>query len=75
VSVEDLEHLLADCESILSDKKKAPDILPTCAGFFFGSTDFDEWFWEDIERTVSELQNILGNLDLTKWEFYYRSSW
>ena len=75
VSIEDLEHLLADCETILSDQKKAPDVLPTCAGFFFGSTNFDEWFWQDVERTVSELQNILGNPDLMKWEFYYRSSW
>ena len=57
------------------DNKKAPDVLPTCDGFFFGSTEFDKLFWQDIERTVSELQNILDNPDLMKWEFYYRSSW
>jgi len=75
VSVENLKQLVSDCETILKDHAKAPDVLPTCEGFFFGSTEFDEWFWEDIQRTVTELYSLLNDIDLKRWEFYYRSSW
>ena len=75
VTVEQLEELLEACESILADHAKAPDILPTQSGFFFGSTEFDEWFWEDIKRTVIELHKVLTNPDIKHWDFQYRASW
>ena len=75
VTVEQLEELLEACELILSDHAKAPDILPTQSGFFFGSTEFDEWFWDDIKRTVIELHKLLTNPDIKHWDFHYRSSW
>jgi len=75
VTVEQLEQLRDDCQTILDDHAKAPDVLPTQAGFFFGSTEFDEWFWDDVQRTVTEINALLKNPDLKRWDFYYHSSW
>lgn len=75
VTIEQLEQLRNDCKTILDDHAKAPDVLPTCEGFFFGSTEFDEWFWDDIKRTVEEINSLLKNPDLSRWDFYYHSSW
>ena len=75
VPIEQLEELRDACQTILDDHAKAPDVLPTQSGFFFGSTEFDEWFWEDIKRTVAEINDLLKNPDIKLWDFHYRSSW
>lgn len=45
-------------------------LLPTQDGFFFGSTSYDEYYYEDIENTIKIIENLDG-----KGEYYYTSSW
>lgn len=72
VSREDLEILLKDCHAALYHKDS--NILPPSEGFFFGSTEIDDDYWNDIERTAREIEAVLTELDDT-WEFEYCSSW
>lgn len=51
------------------------ELLPTQSGFFFGDTEYDEWYIDDIKYTKDRLQAILDLLDLDKWDIYYHSSW
>jgi len=51
------------------------ELLPTQSGFFFGGTEYDEWYIDDIKYTRDRLQAILDLLDLDKWDIYYHSSW
>ena len=51
------------------------ELLPTQSGFFFGSTEYDEWYIDDIKYTRDRLQAILDLLDFDKWDIYYSSSW
>lgn len=73
VSREQLEALLELCKAVVADHSKADDLLPTQDGFFFGSTEYDEWYFKDLEDTVRQLENAL-QLDDT-WDFVYHSSW
>ena len=73
VSREDLTALKTTCEQVLADKKLARDLLPTASGFFFGSTEFDQYYFQDIEETVKIVDRCLALP--TAWEFEYRSSW
>lgn len=73
VSREQLEALLELCKAVVADHSKADDLLPTQDGFFFGSTEYDEWYFKDLEDTVRQLENVL-QLDDT-WDFVYQSSW
>ena len=73
VGREQLQNLLDGCRDVLANRDKADQILPTASGFFFGSTDYDEYYFMDIEDTVRQLENVL-KMDDT-WEFYYQSSW
>lgn len=41
------------------------DILPTSSGFFFGSTEYDEWYYRDLENTIEQCQKAV---DETDWE-------
>jgi hypothetical protein len=75
VEIKQLKELRDICTSILLDHSKAPNILPACEGFFFGSTELDEYFWDEIKRTEAELSAILENPEIMRWNFQYRSSW
>ena len=46
----------------------------TESGFFFGSTDYDEYYWEDLENTKTMLTDILAEPE-DDAEFIYRASW
>lgn len=73
VGREQLTQLKELCEQVLQDRKKAADLLPTTSGFFFGSTDYDDWYFQDIESTVNIVKCALEMP--ASWEFEYHSSW
>jgi hypothetical protein len=61
------------CEQALAHRNEAKDLLPTTAGFFFGSTDYDKYYFQDLQDTIAIVDRCL---DLpASWEFEYRSSW
>jgi hypothetical protein len=68
----ELEELLSYCRQALETKD--PEILDPKSGFFFGSTDIDEYYWNDIEQTVIGLERAL-TLPEKEYEFYYQASW
>jgi hypothetical protein len=51
------------------------NLLPTAEGFFFGSTDYDEWYIEDIKSTAEQLNHVLEETDFKTEELFYNSSW
>ena len=73
VSREKLEELLSLVKRVLADRTLAETLLTPVGGFFFGSTDIDDWYWRDLENTVEMLTRALA---LPKgWYFEYRASW
>jgi hypothetical protein len=48
--------------------------LPPKAGFFFGSTEVDDWYWQDLQSTAEGLEKVLSDFS-DQWEFEYHSSW
>ena len=75
VSRKDLQALIDTCKAVLKDNTLADSLLPPQAGFFFGSTDIDEYYRKDLEDTVESLEKIMVYFDNPKWDFYYQSSW
>lgn len=55
-------------------KNKNSKLLPPQAGFFFGSTDINDWYWEDLRSTADGLERVLAEFP-KDWEFEYHSSW
>jgi hypothetical protein len=68
-----LDELVELCNLALLNRDV--NLLEPAAGFFFGSTEKDEYYWKEIERTRDELSKILTNPAAVNWEFYYQSSW
>ena len=59
---------------VLEDTRTARELLPTQSGFFFGGTDYDEYYWRDLEFTKEQLEKILGMVeeDEDGWSWHYR---
>ena len=82
VEREQLEALKQACQAVLAaanpetkvvDLAKAQEILPTREGFFFGGTEYDEWYLRDMQDTIKIIDRVLTLGE--EWAFTYRSSW
>lgn len=73
VPIEKLEKLRDLCFYIMKDKDKAIELLPTVDGFFFGSTDYDEYYFEQVSATYDVLNRLVENYPMDL--YYYESSW
>jgi hypothetical protein len=73
VSREQLKELREVCQKVLDNNELAEKLLPTASGFFFGATEYDQWYFNDIEETIKIIDNALLMPD--QWDFNYRSSW
>ena len=62
---------------IVEDSTIAKELLPTESGFFFGGTDYDQYYYDDLVETKKVLEQILGELanDKSYPTFSYEASW
>jgi hypothetical protein len=72
VGFNDLQALLDLCRIVIIDKSKAEQLLPSTSGFFFGNTEYDEWYYNDIQNTIEILEKALESKE---GDYYYSSSW
>ena len=72
VSAEKLRELLALCKAVQNQPAVAEALLPTASGFFFGGTEYDEWYMQGIDYTIQTLNEALAD---PNGEYYYSSSW
>jgi len=71
VNYDTLSKLLDLCKKVQNDHSLAESLLPVTSGFFFGSTNYDEWYFEQIKNTIEILEDALSEGNY----FYYSSSW
>lgn len=55
----------------IEDSTVAQELLPCAEGFFFGSTDYDEGYYNDLVDTKKIIEEALQSSD----SHYYHSSW
>lgn len=70
---EKMTELMALCEQVLLQPAIAGEELPVQPGFFFGSYEYNEYYFEDLKATVKTIERALEMPE--DWEFYYHSSW
>jgi hypothetical protein len=78
VPIEKLYELRDVCAAVMADRSQAATLLPAQSGFFFGGTEYDEYYFSDVERTLKWLDGLLTKQALAAlkgWDFYYQASW
>ena len=75
VSKENLIELRDLCKRVLQDKDNAQALLPPETGFFFGGTDIDQYYFDDINHTIESIEKLLAMPFIDDLSFEYHSSW
>ena len=76
ISKEQLEELLEACYEIVHNKNISPEkILPTASGFFFGGTNYDRYYYDDLKNTIGILEKAITKTNWDKEIVFYQSSW
>ncbi len=74
VPLEKLVELKNVCLEVLVRRHPdiSEDLLPTQSGFFFGGTDYDEYYYGSVQETVDIIDRcIASGIE----DFEYQSSW
>ena len=77
----EVEELVNDCKRVLAAKDTdeaenvADELLPTEEGYFFGSTDYDEWYFKDVQEVMDKFTEILNEFDFDKNELIMDCWW
>jgi len=74
VTKKHISELLTIIGGVLQFPEMAEQELPTASGFFFGSTDYDAYYWQDLRDTKKMLEEVYKNWDEDA-DYYYQSSW
>lgn len=77
ITKEQVTELRNRCQEVLSDHSKAEELLPTMSGLFFGSTDYNEYYFEDVEQVLKYCEETLLPMfdSLDDRESIYFSTW
>lgn len=77
VTVEDVTELIELCKEVLENHDCAKGLLPTMGGFFFGSTDYDEYYFEDVKEVLKYCEETLLPMfdDLDTEEYITFDTW
>lgn len=75
VHTDKLKELLEVCKTVRDNKEQAHKLLPSASGFFFGSVDYDEWYFDCVDYTIKQLERVLNDPALSDMNIYYQSSW
>ena len=60
---------------VMTNPEIAQELLPCQDGFFFGSQRYDQWYYEDLESTVEQINKILENTDFESEHIEYTANW
>ena len=81
VSLPEIKQLMDVCYEVIIDNSKAEELLPTSEGFFWGSTNYDEFYFTQTSNTYKILKELVEELETyntpinnSSW-IRYRASW
>jgi len=78
VHTHDLKVLLETLKEVSkaikeNDQKTMAMLFPPVSGFFFGSTEIDEYYKEQVNETIAIIEEAINEGEHE--EFYYQASW
>lgn len=77
ITKEQAVELRNRCQTVLANHDKSEELLPTMSGFFFGSTEYDEYYFDDVEQVLKYCEETLLPMfdNLGERESIYFSTW
>lgn len=66
-----LNCLVDDCVYVLVNRDSAMEVMPTSDGFFFGSVDIFEWYYQKLAETVRNVSALVASTNFNEEEIVY----
>lgn len=72
-----LIKFVEQAKTVLKDRsdETSARLIPSCSGFFFGSTEYDEWYYDDIKDTAEKFLELVNTFDFEGYKLLYSCSW
>lgn len=74
IHLEVLAGLIHSCKQVIENPELAAELLPTESGFFFGNTEYGEYYLEDLKQTIQQIDHVVKTYP-KPLVLRYRSSW
>lgn len=71
VTEKEILKLIDLCIDVLAKKDDAEELLPTVSGFFWGDTEYNEYYYQDISDTLQGLSEALDDIQPNDKLYYY----
>jgi hypothetical protein len=71
VTEKEILKLIDLCIDVLAEKDDAEELLPTVSGFFWGDTEYNEYYYQDISDTLQGLSEALDDIQPNDKLYYY----
>lgn len=71
IHVDKLKELQLIIDKVLKEPSLASELLPTKQGFFWGSYEYDDYYFEDLKETQSFLKELFSREQVNDWFVYY----
>lgn len=71
VDYEILESLYQTCQKVLDNHDLASELLPTYQGFFYGTYEYDEYYFDNIKYTMNKLEELFKHYKKTDTFIYH----
>lgn len=75
VTREQLKNLVSDCRKVIECKELAEKILPPSFGYWFGSTDIDDYYFDTVRETVGMVNRVIEETDWDNEDVCYYEWW
>lgn len=70
-----LDELIDSLRKVRNDNSLAAELLPSCSRLFFGSINYDDWYFKNIDEALETFTKIKNTTDFNTQKVLYYSWW
>lgn len=75
INKQQVEDLVDTCKQVLKEKSEAKTLLPNTKGFFFGSTDYNKMYFNNVKLVLQQFYHLLKTFNFEKDKLIMSCYW
>lgn len=75
VTKSDCEDIVKRCNAVLENPNLASELMPTQSGFYFGSTEYDKYYFSDLRDVRKQFKSFIKYFKTDDDLMYIYMSW
>ena len=71
LTIEIIEEIIQVVNEVINDPSLAESNFPTCSGFFYGSLEYDEYYYSSLKDIKCEFERLHNSFSQYDKAYYY----